>query len=49
MSDNTYCWEDGAYHHRPGHTCLLPEGHTGNHQWSRDDDTYLSFTDSHHG
>ena len=43
-----HCWEEGPRHYEqdedPAHdmgvgsTCLLPEGHAGQHEFTRDDD-----------
>lgn len=40
-----HCWEDGPRTDDDcGQTCMLPKGHTGPHEWTRDDAIILHFT-----
>jgi hypothetical protein len=40
----THCWEDGPRTDDDcGQTCMLPAGHTGPHEWTRDDAIVLDF------
>ena len=47
MSDEkrvVHCWEDGPHTDDGcGTTCMLLDGHTGPHEWSRDDEIGVSF------
>lgn len=44
-----HCWEDGPRHGEDekslgvGSTCLLPDGHDGSHEWTRDDEFEVNF------
>ena len=41
---SAHCWEDGPT--QPdgvGMTCMLPNGHRGKHEWTRDDKIKVSF------
>jgi hypothetical protein len=41
-----HCWESGPRDWRCGTTCLLPDGHDGPHEWTRDDEIEITFHDA---
>lgn len=49
MSNPVWCWEDGPRDFTSdsygGSTCLLPDGHPGEHEWTPDDQITVSFAD----
>lgn len=41
-----HCWVDGLDHADGcGTSCMLPEGHQGPHEWTRDDEIIVTFPD----
>ena len=46
MAPVLHCWADGPETDDCcGQTCMLPAGHLGPHEWTRDDEILIDFTD----
>ena len=43
MAIKVHCWEDGPEIDGHGTSCMLEEGHSGPHKWTRDDQIILRF------
>lgn len=42
-----HCWEGGPVTDEGiSTTCMLPDGHEGPHEWTRDDQIYIAFAPS---
>lgn len=48
MSKGVSCWEEGPYYFDRGcgSTCLLPDGHDGDHEFTPDDEIAIVFREA---